>query len=128
ATMEAIAASAGTTKRTLYAKYPDKRTLFATVVPWALSRMPLADDVRLPDGDLPAALRAFAQIVSDRLVDPMAVKLRRLATVEAHRFPEFAHAANVHPYRENLQLLLRLLDSHATAGDLVIEDLELAAD
>lgn len=126
--MEAVAAAAGITKRTLYAKYPDKRTLFVTVVPWALSRMPLAEDVELPPGDLATTLRAFAGIVSARLIDPMAVKLRRLATLEAHSFPEFSHAANVHTYRQNLQLLLDLLAERARAGEIVLDDLQLAAD
>ena len=38
ATMEAIAQAAGITKRTLYARYPDKRAVFLDVIPWALTR------------------------------------------------------------------------------------------
>jgi TetR/AcrR family transcriptional regulator, mexJK operon transcriptional repressor len=36
--MEAIARAAGITKRSLYARYPDKRAVFADVLPWALAR------------------------------------------------------------------------------------------
>ena len=37
-TMEAIARAAGITRRTLYARYPDKRAVFVDVIPWALTR------------------------------------------------------------------------------------------
>ena len=35
-TMDAVARAAGITRRTLYARYPDKGALFAEVIPWAL--------------------------------------------------------------------------------------------
>src|SRR5215469_10908140 len=38
-TMEAVAQAAGVTKGTLYARYPDKRSLFVAVSSWALTRM-----------------------------------------------------------------------------------------
>ncbi|MBV9516285.1 MAG: helix-turn-helix transcriptional regulator, partial [Mycobacteriaceae bacterium] len=37
-TMEAIAQAAGITKRTLYARYPDKRAAFLDAIPWAFTR------------------------------------------------------------------------------------------
>ena len=38
ASMETIAKAAGITKRSLYARYADKRAVFADVIPWALAR------------------------------------------------------------------------------------------
>ena len=35
-TMDAIARAAGITRRTLYARYPDKRAVFVDVIPWSL--------------------------------------------------------------------------------------------
>ena len=57
-TMEAVATAAGITRRTLYAKYPDKQALFAAVIPQALADMPfLGVAIEVPDGDLNYALR-----------------------------------------------------------------------
>src|SRR3954468_8935481 len=57
-TMEAIARSARVAKGPLYARYPDKRALFATVIPWAMSRYDRshADAEPIPEDDLAAAL------------------------------------------------------------------------
>ena len=49
ASMEAIARAAGITKRSLYARYPDKRAVFAEVIPWALARY--TDDSVVEDVD-----------------------------------------------------------------------------
>ena len=128
-TMEAVAAAAGVTKRTLYAKYSDKRSLFASVIPWGLAQMPLAGEaLDVPDGDLETALRSLAQQVVARLVEPQAVKLRRLAVLESHRFPEFAERANADLWRQSVQPVVQLLAAHADAHEVAIDDLALAAD
>jgi TetR/AcrR family transcriptional regulator, mexJK operon transcriptional repressor len=36
--MDAIARAAGITRRSLYARYPDKRALFVDVIPWAMTK------------------------------------------------------------------------------------------
>ena len=59
ASMEAIARAAGITKRSLYARYPDKRAVFADVIPWALARY--TDDGSIDevdDDDVETALLA----------------------------------------------------------------------
>jgi AcrR family transcriptional regulator len=128
-TMEAVAAAAGISKRTLYAKYPDKRALFTAVVPWALAQLPLRDEVLdLPDDDLAASLRTIGEAVLASVTHPQAVKLRRLAMLEAHRFPEFADAGNLDAWRQSVQLVVDLLAVHAETGAVVVDDLELTAD
>src|SRR3974390_967339 len=39
-TMDMVAQAAAITKRTLYAHYPDKRTLFINAITWAIERHP----------------------------------------------------------------------------------------
>ncbi|HKY13665.1 MAG TPA: TetR/AcrR family transcriptional regulator [Microthrixaceae bacterium] len=128
-TMEAVAAAAGVTKRTLYARYGDKRALFAAVVPWALSRLPLNDvALGIPAGDLETSLRLIAEAVLATVTDPEVVKLRRLALLEAHRFPEFASEANLDTWRQNVKVVVDLLEAQLDSGAVVVDDLELAAD
>ena len=128
ATMEAIAATAGISKRTLYAKYADKGALFAAVVPRALAELPDLPAGTLPGDDLTSALRAFAHLVVARLVHPDAVRLRRLALVEAGRLPEAIQPAVNSVYLHSIRVLVELLSDYASRGDIVLDDVELAAD
>jgi AcrR family transcriptional regulator len=128
-TMEAVAAAAGITKRTLYAKYADKQALFAGVIPQALADMPfLGVSFDVPDGDLRNALCQLASQIIERLVDPTAVKLRRLAMLEAHRIAELDPVEGADMWSTSLVSIVDLLATHAQAGEIVADDLEVAAD
>jgi AcrR family transcriptional regulator len=128
-TMEAVASAAGISKRTLYAKYPDKRTLFVKVLPWAMSTLRWdetdADDV---GDDLRAALLVVGRAAVARVVDPKVVALSRIAMTEAHRFPEFAQAAHSMTWSPRLRSVVDLLVRHARLGNVVVHDPELAAE
>lgn len=128
-TMEAVAAAAGITKRTLYAKYADKQALFAAVIPQALADMPfLGVAIEVPDGDLTNALCQLALQIIERLVDPTAVRLRRLAMLEAHRIAELDQVKGADMWSTSLLPIVHLLATHAEAGEIVADDLEVAAD
>ncbi len=128
-TMEAVAAAAGITKRTLYAKFSDKRALFAAVIPQALADMPFGGmAIEVPDGDLNHALCELSRQIIERLVDPTAVRLRRLALLEAHRIAELDPVENADMWSASLLSIVRLLATHADAGEIVAGDLEAAAD
>jgi AcrR family transcriptional regulator len=131
-TMEAVAAAAGITKRTLYAKYPDKRTLFAKVLPWAMSSLrwddTVADNTDDAGDDLRAALLTIARAAAARVVDPQVVQLSRIAMTEAHRFPEFSEAAHSLTWSPRLRSVVALLERHAGLGNVVVADPELAAE
>src|SRR5690349_23956296 len=77
ATMEMIAEAAGITKRTLYARYPDKRAVFLDVIPWALSRSVEHDFTSNidDDDDVEAALLAIGRGALKRALDPGTVRL-----------------------------------------------------
>jgi TetR/AcrR family transcriptional repressor of mexJK operon len=128
-TMEAVARAAGVTKRTLYAKYPDKRTLFAKVLPWAMSSLRWDDTVADDAGDdLRAALLLIGRAAAARVVDPRVVQLSRIAMTEAHRFPEFAEAAHSMTWSPRHRSVVDLLERHAHLGHVVVPDPELAAE
>lgn len=130
ATMEGIAAAAGLTKKTVYARFPDKRSLFDAVVLDALSRMPwTGEPIELPVDDLESSLKQFARTVVARLIEPRAVALRRLATIQAQSFPEFAAAApHLGTYTDGLQVLVGLLDHHVRSGTVDVDDLDATAE
>ena len=128
-TMEAVAAAAGITKRTLYAKYADKQALFAAVIPKALADMPfLGVTIEVPDGDLKNSLRQMASQIIERLVDPKAVRLRRLAVLEADRIAALDPVEGADMWSTSLRSIIHLLAIHAEAGEIVADDLEVAAD
>lgn len=128
-TMEAVAAAAGITRRTLYAKYADKQALFAAVIPQALAEMPfLGVEIEVPDGDLASSLREMSRQIIERLVHPKAVRLRRLAMLEADRIAALDPVEGADMWSASLVWIVRLLASHVDAGEIVAGDLEVVAD
>ena len=97
ASMDAVAASAGTTKATVYKHFGNKEALFIAVVETELDHA-LDEAVRLVSShlarsthvreDLIAACRAWV----DGLAAPDMIKLRNLVAGELRRFPELGEA------------------------------------
>jgi TetR/AcrR family transcriptional regulator, mexJK operon transcriptional repressor len=129
ATMEMIAEAAGITKRTLYARYPDKRAVFLDVIPWALTRSVERDSTTDIDGDdLEAALLAIGRGALKRALDPDIVRLHRIAMNESARFPEFAVSAETFGWSRRHRQVMELLRRHQATGDIDVDDVELAAE
>lgn len=126
--MVAIAEAAGVAKATLYARYPDKRSVFLDVIPWALSRAVQPDTDPGDDGDLRATLLAIGRGAIEHALNPDIVALHKIARHEAHRFPEFASAANSFGWARRQQQVMEVLRQHAEAGALDIDDIELTAE
>jgi TetR/AcrR family transcriptional regulator, mexJK operon transcriptional repressor len=127
-TMEAIARAAGITRRTLYARYPDKRAVFVDVIPWALTRRTERDpDEAVYDADLRAALVAIGRAGLARAIHPSVVRLTRIAMTESARFPEFAISAHSMMWSGRQRQVVELLRHHQEAGTIEVDDLELAA-
>jgi len=127
-TMEAVAQAAGVTKRTLYARYSDKRTLFAAVVPWAMSRH---GDEPVPDvggEDLAAALTEIGRTALARATAPDMVRISRMAMAESERFPEFARSAETLTWSPRMRAVMDLLRRHADEGTIEVDDVETAAE
>ena len=131
ASMEAIARAAGITKQTLYSRYPDKRTVFAEVIPWAMSRHAGIDPVGNADvDDIAASLTTIAREALARSTDPQIVRLQRIAMNESARFPEFAISAETMRWSPRLRAVMDVLRRHNEAGDIEIDpdEIELAAE
>jgi TetR/AcrR family transcriptional regulator, mexJK operon transcriptional repressor len=129
ATIEAIARAAGVTKRTLYARYQDKRAVFLDVIPWALSRTVQRDSIPdCNDDDLAAALTAIGRGALKCALDPDTVRLHRIALNVSDRFPEFAISAETLGWSRRQRQVMELLRRHQAAGNVHVDDLELAAE
>jgi TetR/AcrR family transcriptional regulator, mexJK operon transcriptional repressor len=127
-TMEAIAKAAGITRRTLYARYPDKRAVFVDVIPWALTRRTEGQSSQdVDDGDLRASLIALGRAGLARAIDPDIVRLTRIAMNESARFPEFAISAHSMTWSGRHRQVMDLLRRHQENGSIEVDDLELAA-
>lgn len=128
-TMAAIADAAGITKRTLYARYPDKRAVFLDAIPWAFTRAVENDMLSEVDGDnLRAALTTVGRGALKRALDPDIVRLHRIARGEAHRFPEFAASAQSLGWASRQRQVMELLQRHVDAGTVAVDDIEVAAE
>nr|WP_242660245.1 TetR/AcrR family transcriptional regulator [Mycobacterium mantenii] len=127
-TMDAIAKAAGITRRTLYARYPDKRAIFLDVIPWALTRRTEDKVTQELDGeDLRGALLAVGRAGLERAIDPNIVRLKRIAMNESARFPEFAVSAHSMTWSPRHRQVMDLLARHQQAGTIEVDDLEVAA-
>lgn len=129
ASMDAIARAAGTTKASLYARFPSKEALFDSVLGWAVQRpdwpVPEPDPPDLDD--LEGALTAIAHAAQRRALDPAMVKLGRIAVAQASRFPEIARRSQAGAFWR-VQLVVELLKRHAATGAIVADDPEVLAE
>ncbi|WP_029112751.1 TetR/AcrR family transcriptional regulator [Mycobacterium sp. URHB0044] len=129
ATMEAVARAAGISKKTLYTRYADKHALFASVIPWALSRLELSDaDDEHADEDLAASLISLGRAAISRAVDPDRAKLLRIALDESDRFPEFGVAAHSLLWSAQQRAVMETLERFREPMGLEIANVEIAAE
>ncbi|QRG09202.1 TetR/AcrR family transcriptional regulator C-terminal domain-containing protein [Xanthobacter dioxanivorans] len=91
--MDAVAAAAPVSKRTLYQHFSSKAELFGAVIDEAWSHFTRAP--MLPSdttGDPRAVLRAYVGRLTEHWDRPDVIPLLRLVIAEAPRFPELSHA------------------------------------
>jgi AcrR family transcriptional regulator len=128
-TMEAIAAAVGMTKRTVYARYEDKRALFKAAVQRAVDRwiVPTERLQAVETDDLEATLIEVARIRLANAISPTGLRLQRIVNAESYRFPEIFDQSFEAGTRPTLHYLADLLKRHAAKGEVTIEDAEIAA-
>jgi TetR/AcrR family transcriptional regulator, mexJK operon transcriptional repressor len=128
-TMEAVAAAVGMTKRTIYARYPDKASLFRATVQRAVERTTLPDEMltRLDAGDLEATLKAVARMRVANVMTPVGLKLQRIINTESYRFPEIFTKSYEQGGKRVVDFLAELLRRHHGAGTVCVERPDLAA-
>lgn len=89
-TIEAITGAVGMAKRTVYARYGDKETLFRTALQRAIDEfvVPL-DKLREAEGeDFEASLLAIGRILVENITSPKGMRLMRITNTESAHMPE----------------------------------------
>jgi AcrR family transcriptional regulator len=133
--IDAVAEAAGVSKPTVYARYHDKRDLFAAV---------LRQRIRLWLAPLSAAAEAQATEASPKSIKttlhelsrhmlaytlaPEAGALQRILSAQAVQFPELAKLANEEGWLRAVRAVSSLLGQAAARGQIKVDDPELAAD
>ena len=129
ASVDAIARTAGVSKATLYAYFPDKRLLFLEVVRAECLRQ--ADEAVAeidPEAPPEAVLRFGARKIVEFYISDFGRGVARLRAAESDRFPELGRQF----YETGPELARARIGAYLEAvcarGALAIEDIPLAAD
>jgi TetR/AcrR family transcriptional repressor of mexJK operon len=118
-TVDAIAAQAGLTKRTIYGYFPDKRALFRGVIedavgePW---KLPLPIEGIATAHGLTTALQTIAQGVNGIITQPGYVQLLRIIIAEIPAQPELGDIFEHGVAQRSLRLVTSLLQTAKTHG------------
>lgn len=129
ATIEAIAADVGMTKRTVYARYPDKAALFRAAVARAIERYSIPDEcIRATEvGDLAQTLTNIAMLRIDLVASPQGLKLQRIINTESYRFPDIFTDSYELGALPTIRFLAALLERETREGNLAVSDPMMAA-
>lgn len=124
ATIEAIAADVGMTKRTVYARYADKASLFRAAVHRAIGRYAIPDErIRATDtGDLAQTLTNLAMLRIDLVASPEGLKLQRIIQTESYRFPDIFVETYEIGALPTIRFLAKVLARETAAGTLALDD------
>ncbi|MDE2597115.1 MAG: TetR/AcrR family transcriptional regulator [Sphingomonadales bacterium] len=128
-TMNAIAATLGGSKGTLWSYFPSKELLFAAVLERATAAFRRELGLILDPGDLPErALRRFCREFIIRVTSPDAIALHRLVLGEVQRFPEIGRAFHEGVSSITRRSLKEYISAAMANGKLRADNAEVAAE
>jgi TetR/AcrR family transcriptional repressor of mexJK operon len=128
-TIEAIAADVGMTKRTVYARYADKASLFRGAVRRAVEsyKLPIEALENAITDDLAQTLINIAMIRLELITSPQGVKLQRIINVESYRFIDVFKNTYELAGRQTIRFLADFFEREAETGRLAVDQPLLAA-
>ena len=128
-TMEEIATQVGMSKRTVYARYPDKAGLFKATVRRAIERYTVPREAleAVATDDLEETLAAIARLRIANLAKPVATKLQRILTAQSYRFPELFHDAFEEGTGPTVSFLIDLFEHYTRLGRIEVSEPRRAA-
>lgn len=124
-----IANALGMSKRTVYAYYKDKETLFKAAVQRSIQRytVPIENLRALATDDLTSTLIAVARLRITNVSTPEGIRLQRILTAQAYRFPELLRSLFWVATRPTVQFLSELFEQLNAEGKTSITNTERAA-
>ena len=128
-TIEMIAARINMTKRTVYARYTDKASLFRGAVQRAIERQIVPQHVLegLDKGDLAATLESVARLRIGQVMTPNGLRLQRIINTESYRFPGIFTDNFEQSAKPVLDFVAGVLDRAIAAGQIAPTDSGFAA-
>lgn len=129
ATIDAIAAAVAMTKRTVYAHYADKASLFLAAVSRAITRFAVPPEriAATRSGNLAQTLVNIAMLRIAAVADPEGLKLQRVINTESYRFPAIFSDSYERGTRPTVDFLTAILREETGLGRLALDEPERAA-
>ena len=129
ATVEAIAVDVSMTKRTVYARYPDKAAIFRAAVHRAIERFAISQSsIEATRTDsLAETLTNIAMLRIELVASAEGLRLQHIINTESFRFPEIFSSYYEIAALPTVRFLTDVLRSETEAGRLSIAEPELAA-
>ncbi len=133
--IDAVAEAAGVSKPTVYARYHDKRDLFAAVLrgriqDW-LAPLSVAAEAQATEVDpksIETTLNELSRHMLAQALRPEGAILRRMVAAQAVQFPELAKLAHEEGWMRGVRGVAVLLRQFAIRGEIRVDDPELAAE
>ena len=132
--IDAVAEAAGVSKPTVYARYHDKRDLFAAVLRGRIRRWlaPIsaaaeAEATETGPKSIKTTLHELSRHMVAYTLAPEAGALHRILAAQAVQFPELAKTAN-ESWLRAVRGVSSILRQSAARGHIKVDDPELAAD
>lgn len=133
--LDAVAEAARVSKPTVYARYGDKRGLFAAVLRREIERWlaPLAKaaEVQLTSSANVSAEQRLVEVGREMLMftcGPDAAAFSRMLTAQSINFPEFAKLGKEEGWQKAVATTARFFDHLVAQGALDLEDTTIAAE
>lgn len=133
--IDAVAEAAGVSKPTVYARYHDKRDLFAAVLRGRIARWlaPLSAAAEAQANEIkPKGIRTTLHELSRQMISqclmPEAATLQRILSAQAVHFPELAKLAHEEGWLRAVRGVATLLRQFAARDEIRVADPELAAE
>jgi TetR/AcrR family transcriptional repressor of mexJK operon len=131
--IDAVAETAGVSKPTVYARYRDKRDLFAavlraTIQRWLAPLSAAAEAAVVSPKGIETTLHDLSRHLLAHTSTPEVIMLRRTLAAQAAQFPELAKLAHEEGWQRGVRAVAILLQQFAARGQIRIEDPAIAAD
>lgn len=123
-TITDIAASIGMTRRTVYARFNDKRELFLATLENGAERMtPSTEELdAVETSNLRRALHQFVKLRADKMLTPMGIQMQRFIYAESPRFPDLVRSVYNRIAAPTTERVAALLADGDARGDIKVDD------
>jgi TetR/AcrR family transcriptional repressor of mexJK operon len=131
--IDAVAETAGVSKPTVYARYHDKRDLFAavlraTIQRWLAPLSAAAEDAKVHPKSIETTLHDLSRHMLAHSSTPEVIMLRRTLAAQAVQFPELAKLGYEEGWLRGVRAIATLLQQFAARGQIKVEDPAITAE